>query len=141
MPSYNKVLLMGHLTRDVEIRHLPSGQAVGNFGLAMNRKFKTADGELREEVTFVDCEVWGKTAENFTRFFSKGKAVFLEGRLKLDTWEDKTDGSKRSKLKVTVDTFEFVESKGDGGGESRGNAEPKPRKGDAPKINDEDIPF
>lgn len=137
MPNYNKVLLMGNLTRDVEIRHLPNGQAVGNFGMAMNRKFKTADGELREETTFVDCEVWGKVAEKFTRFFSKGKPVFIEGRLKLDTWQDKTDGSNRSKLKVTVDTFEFVESRGGGDAPAKASAASKPR----PDLNDEDIPF
>lgn len=117
MGNYNKVLLMGNLTRDVELRHLPNGtQQVGNFGIAVNRKWRDQQGELREEVTFVDCEVWGKTAENMAKFFSKGSPVFLEGRLKLDTWQDKNDGTNRSKLKVVIESFEFAGSKGEGGG-------------------------
>ena len=124
MGSYNKVLLMGNLTRDIEVRHLPSGQAVGNIGLAVNRRWRDQNsGEMREEVTFVDCEAWGKTAENMAKFFTKGRPVFIEGRLKLDTWQDKTDGSNRSKLKVVVESFEFVDSKGgDGGGGAGGGS-------------------
>jgi len=117
--SYNKVLLMGNLTRDVELKHTSSNMAVGNFGLAVNRKWRSNEGEMREEVTFVDCEVWGRTAENMARFFSKGRPVFIEGRLKLDTWEDKNDGSKRSKMRVVVEKFEFIDS-GSGGGGSGG---------------------
>ena len=87
MGSYNKVLLMGNLTRDIEVRHLPSGQAVGNIGLAVNRRWRDQNsGELKEETTFVDCEAWGKTAENISKFFSKGKPIFIEGRLRLDTY-------------------------------------------------------
>jgi len=125
--SLNKVMLMGNLTRDVEIRHISGDNAVGNFGIAVNRKFRTRDGENREEVTFVDCEAWGRTAEVMAQYLSKGRPVFLEGRLKLDTWQDKTDGSNRSKLKVVVETFQFVDSRNDGGGgggggsSSRGN--------------------
>lgn len=162
MGSYNKVLLMGNLTRDIEVRHLPSGQAVGNVGLAVNRKFKTADGELREEVTYVDCEAWGKTAENMAKFFSKGRPIFIEGRLKLDTWQDKTDGSNRSKLKVVIDNFQFVDSKGggEGGGGggnvvtrgNRGGGRPAPANtgggeefsgggGGGGQIDEDDIPF
>lgn len=123
MASYNKVLLMGNLTRDIEVRHLPSGQAVANVGLAVNRRFKTNEGEQREEVTYVDCEAWGKTAEIMAKFLSKGRPVFVEGRLKLDTWQDKTDGSNRSKMKVVVESFQFIDSKGGpggGGGEGGG---------------------
>lgn len=117
MASYNKVILMGNITRDIELRNLPSGMAVATIGIAVNRKWRDQNtNELREEVTFVDCEAFGKTAENIAKFFSKGKPIFLEGRLKLDTWKDKTDGSNRSKLKVMVDSFEFIESKGGGGG-------------------------
>ena len=121
MASYNKVILMGNLTRDVELKYTPGNQAVAKIGLAVNRKYKTKEGELKEEVTFVDCEAWGYTAENINKWFSKGKPIFLEGRLKLDQWQDK-DGSNRSKLKVVVDSFEFVGSKGDGssGGGSGG---------------------
>ena len=113
MANYNKVLLMGNLTRDVQLRFLPSQMQVAEFGLAINRRFKTANGEDREEVCFVDCTAWGKTAENINRFFQKGKPIFVEGRLKYDTWEDKQGGGKRSKLGVVVDRFEFIGAKGD----------------------------
>lgn len=113
--SFNKVFLMGNLTRDVEIRHTSGNQAVGNFGIAVNRRYKTASGEQREDVTFVDCEAWGRTAEIMAQYFAKGRPVFLEGRLKLDQWEGK-DGSKQSKLRVVVENFQFVDSGGGGGG-------------------------
>src|SRR6185436_12701559 len=118
MGNYNKVLLMGNITRDIELRHLPaSNSAVCQIGLAVNRKWRDADsGEMKEEVTFVDCDAFGKTAENIAKFFSKGRPIFIEGRLKLDTWKDKTDGSNRSKLKVVVENFQFVDSKGGGAG-------------------------
>ncbi len=117
MANYNKVLLMGNITRDIEVRTLPSQSSVAQIGIAVNRKWRdTNTNEMREEVTFVDCEAFGKTAETIAKFFSKGKPIFLEGRLKLDQWKDKTDGSNRSKLKVVIENFQFVESKGGGGG-------------------------
>jgi single-strand DNA-binding protein len=107
---------MGNLTRDVELRYTPNGnQAVANFGIACNRKFKTQSGEEREEVTFVDCEAWGRTGEIMKEYLSKGRPVFVEGRLKLDQWEDK-EGKKQSKLRVVVENFQFIDSKGGGGG-------------------------
>ena len=112
--SFNKVLLMGNLTRDIELRHISGDMAVANFGLAVNRRFRTKDGENREEVTFVDCEAWGRTAEIMSQYITKGRPVFLEGRLKLDTWQDK-DGGNRSKLKVVIENFQFVDSRNDGG--------------------------
>lgn len=118
MASYNKVLLMGNLTRDVELKHIASGQAVAQLGLAVNRRFKTKDGEEREEVTFVDCEAWGRQAEVIHQYFSKGKPIFVEGRLKLDSWEDK-EGKKQSKLRVVIEEFQFVGGR-DGGGEGGG---------------------
>lgn len=122
MPNYNKVLLMGNLTRDVELKYTPSNMAVANLGIAVNRKYKGNDGETKEEVTFVDCEAWSQTAENISKWFSKGKPIFLEGRLKLDQWQDK-DGGNRSKLKVVIENFQFVDSKsGGGGGGGSGNA-------------------
>ncbi len=114
MASYNKVILMGNLTRDVQLKHTAS-QAVADISIAVNRKFKTKDGQEREEVTYVDCECWGPRAEVIAKFFSKGKPIFIEGRLKLDSWEDK-DGQKRSKLKVSIDSFEFVGGSGGGTG-------------------------
>jgi single-strand DNA-binding protein len=157
MANYNKVLLMGNITRDIELRALPSGNSVATIGLAVNRKWRDQQsGEMKEDVTFVDCEAFGKTAENISKFFAKGKPIFLEGRLKLDTWQDKTDGSKRSKLKVVVEGFEFIESRGGGGqgagGESAPRATVRPATGAArpaaaasqpayEEIQSDDIPF
>jgi single-strand DNA-binding protein len=116
--SFNKVILLGNLTRDVELRHTPNNQAVANVGIAVNRRYKTDSGEQREEVTFVDLEAWGKTAEVMSQYLSKGRPVFIEGRLKLDTWQDKQSGENRSKMKVVVESFQFVDSRagGEGGG-------------------------
>ncbi len=112
MASLNKVLLIGNLTRDPEVRMLPSGRPVCKFGLAVNRNFKDAEGNRREETTFVDVESFGPRGEALARFFSKGKPIFVEGRLKLDQWESQT-GEKRSKLLVVLDNWQFVGSKHD----------------------------
>jgi single-strand DNA-binding protein len=114
--SLNKVMLMGNITRDIELRHTSGNQAVATIGLAMNRRWRTPEGEQREEVTFVDCDAWGKTAEMIAQYFAKGRPIMIEGRLKLDTWQDKESGGNRSKLKVVIETFYFVDSKGGGGG-------------------------
>lgn len=129
MASFNKVILLGNLTRDIELRHTSSSQAVANFGVAMNRRFRTAAGEDREETTFVDCEAWGQTGEVMAKYLSKGKPVFIEGRLKLDQWQDK-DGNKQSKLRVVVENFQFVESRagGQGGGPPTERSDGAPRE-------------
>ncbi len=118
MASFNKVLLMGNLTRDPQLKYLPSQTAVVEFGVACNRKFKTANGEDKEEVTFVDVTSFGKQAEVINQYFQKGKPIFIEGRLKFDSWEDKQGGGKRSKLTVVIENFQFVGGRdgGDGGG-------------------------
>ncbi len=116
--NFNKVFLMGNLTRDVEVRQAGSTQ-VANIGLAVNRRFRTQDGQNREETTFVDCEAWGRTAEVMAQYLAKGRPVFIEGRLRLDTWQDKESGGNRSKLKVIVENFQFVDSRG-GEGEGGG---------------------
>jgi single-strand DNA-binding protein len=113
--NFNKVFLLGNLTRDVELRHTSGNTAVANLGVAVNRRFRTQSGEQREETTFVDCEAWGRTAEVMSQYLAKGRPVFIEGRLKLDQWEGK-DGSKQSKLRVVVENFQFVDSGGGGGG-------------------------
>jgi len=115
MASYNKVLLMGNLTRDPQLKYLPSQMAVAEFGIACNRRFKTAAGEDRDEVTFVDVSAFGKTGELINQYFTKGKPIFIEGRLKYDQWEDKQGGGKRSKLHVIAENFQFIGGK-DGGG-------------------------
>lgn len=135
MPNYNKVLLMGNLTRDVELRHLQSGTSVGGFGLAVNRRYKDGGGQTKEDVLFVDCEAWGTTAENLAKYLQKGRPVFVEGRLKLDEWQDK-DGVRRSKIKVVVESFQFVDNKPSQTGEGPGakTAQGGPAEGG-------DIPF
>lgn len=108
--NLNRVLLAGNLTRDPQIRFLANEKAVGEFGLAVNRRFKDANGEAKEEVTFVDIEVWGRTAELVGQYLTKGKGCFIEGRLKLDSWDDKETGQKRSKLRVVADQVQFTGS-------------------------------
>ena len=121
MANVNKVILIGNLTRTPELRQTSSGQCVAEFGLAVNRKYATESGEKREEVTFVDITVWGRTAELAGKYLTKGRQVYLEGRLQLSTWDDKMTGEKRSKLKVVGEHIEFLgqradESTGDGAG-------------------------
>jgi len=117
MSSFNKVLLMGNLTRDPETRFTSSGTAVVNFGLAVNERFQGADGQWQERPTFIDVTMFGKRGEAFAKFHTKGKSAFIEGKLRLDTWEDKNGGGKRSKLYVVGDSWEFVGAgAGPGGG-------------------------
>lgn len=110
MASFNKVILAGNLTRDPELRYTPKGQAVARIGIAVNRRWKTETGETREEVTFVDVDVWGRQAEVISQYFKKGTPILVEGRLKLDTWEDKNTHQKQSKLRVVLESFSFLES-------------------------------
>jgi single-strand DNA-binding protein len=113
-------MLMGNLTRDPEIKYTPKGTAIANFGIAVNRTFTTADGgEKREEVTFIDLEAFGRTAEIIGEYFKKGRPIYVEGRLKLDSWDDKQTGKKMSKLRVVVESFEFLGGR-EGGGEGGG---------------------
>jgi single-strand DNA-binding protein len=116
MSSFNKVMLMGNLTRDPQLKYLPSQTAVAEFGIACNRKFRTATGEDREEVTFVDIAAFGKTGELINQYFTKGKPIFIEGRLKFDQWEDRQGGGKRSKLTVVAENFQFIGGRDGGGG-------------------------
>jgi single-strand DNA-binding protein len=114
MPSFNRVTLMGNLTRDPQLKQLPSNTTVAEFGLAMSRRFKTQAGEDREEVCFVDCSAFGRQAEVIGQYCTKGKPLFVEGRLKYDQWDDKTSGLRRSKLTVVVESFQFVGGPQDG---------------------------
>jgi single-strand DNA-binding protein len=121
MASFNKVILMGNLTRDVEIRYIPSGMAVAEVGLAVNDRRKGQNGEWVEETTFVDVTLWGRQAEIAGEYLSKGSPVLIEGRLKLDQWEK--DGQKRSKLRVVAENMRMLGGKGGGGG-GRGGPPP-----------------
>ncbi len=122
MANYNKILLMGNLTRDPELSYLPSNTPVVEFGLAVNRRYRRQDGEQGEETLFIDCKSFGRQAEVINQYLSKGRGVFVEGRLQLDQWEDKQSGQKRSKHRVVVENFQFLDGRGDGdsGGSSGG---------------------
>ena len=109
MANYNKVLLLGNLTRDPQLSYTPNQTAVVDFGLATNRKWTAQDGNQREETCFIDCRAFGRQAENINKYLSKGRLVFIEGRLTFDTWTAQ-DGSKRSKHRVTVENFQFMPS-------------------------------
>lgn len=112
MPNLNKVMLMGNLTRDPELRYTPNNTAVTNIGLAINRTwFDKNTNQKNEETTFVDCEAWGRTAEVINEHLSKGRPIYVEGRLKLDQWQDKESGANRSKMKIVVESFEFIDSR------------------------------
>jgi len=121
MASYNKVLLLGNCTRDPELKYTPKGTAVAELGLAVNRVYTADNGEKREETTFVDVTFWGRQAEIVGEYLKKGRPVFIEGRLQLDTWDDKQTGAKRSKLKVIAEGMQLLGGRqegGEGGGES-----------------------
>ncbi|MCH7225998.1 single-stranded DNA-binding protein [Haloferula sp. A504] len=159
MANLNKVMLIGNLTRDPELRYTPKGTAVADLGLAVNRRVSDGNGNWSDETTFVDVTVWGNTAENSQKYLSKGRGVFIEGRLQLDTWEDKQSGQKRSKLKVVGENVQFLPDGraggggGGGGGRSQSSdndssqQEDKPQGGSAADVGDydgddgDDIPF
>ena len=157
MASLNKVFLMGNLTRDPELRVTPKGTPICQFGLAVNRQFKDDSGQTRDETTFVDIEAWGRQGETISKYCSKGRPLFVEGRLKLDTWDDKTTGQKRSKMRIVLENFQFLGGReGAGGGSPSGGSDeggdhpverssPPPRTAPRPAPAadniDEDIPF
>jgi single-strand DNA-binding protein len=168
MASFNKVFLMGNLTRDPQLKYLPNQTAVVEFGIACNRRWKGPNGEDREEVTFVDITAFGKQAEVINQYCQKGKPIFIEGRLKYDQWEDKQGGGKRSKITVVIENFQFIGGRdgGGGGGGGQNNSEGddqrqsrSPQRGnqrgpqqqsrpapeqpfnDEPQFKEEDIPF
>lgn len=132
MSSFNKIILLGNLTRDPQLKQLASGTSVCEFGIACNRKYKTADGEAREEVAFVDCASFGKQAEILGQFLIKGKPILIEGHLKFDSWEDKNGGGKRSKLSVVIENFQFIGSRGDSPGDGDDQAERSPSRQQQP---------
>ncbi|MBQ6534824.1 MAG: single-stranded DNA-binding protein [Opitutales bacterium] len=159
MASFNKVILMGNLTRDPELRQTQSGTSVCRFSIAVNRSYSSQDGSMRDETCFVEIDCFGKSAENVAKYFSKGRPILVEGRLRQDSWEDKQTGQKRTKLMVVLERFEFVGSRNSdgnsGGGYSGGNSgggydneytpqprggsrQPRPRNDD---MEDDDVPF
>ena len=152
MASFNKVILAGNLTRDPELRYTPKGTAVAKIGLAVNRTWTGEDGQKKEEVNFIDVEAWGRQGEVIAQYMKKGRPLLVEGRLKLDSWEDKNTKQKVSKLKVVLESFSFIDSKpGDAGGGAPAPAPSRPAapsaapaaepiEGDGPPESD-DVPF
>jgi single-strand DNA-binding protein len=149
MASFNRVILVGNLTRDPELRYLPKGTAVAQLGVAVNRQWKSDSGEAREEVTFVDVEAFGRSAEVIGQYLKKGRPILIEGRLKLDTWEDKQTNQKRSKLKVVLESFQFLDAgRGEGAPAGAPAAGRRPVAGDSGPVSepeappvDDDVPF
>jgi single-strand DNA-binding protein len=149
MASYNKVILVGNLTRDPELRYTPKGLAIAKLGLAVNRVWKTETGESKEEVTFIDIDAFGKQAETIGQYLKKGRPILVEGRLRLDQWDDKQTGQKRSKLGVVLEAFQFLDS----GNRAEGAparppaaaaapaAAPAPAESEAPEPEQDDVPF
>lgn len=152
--SYNKVFLMGNLTRDPETRVTPGGLTITKLGLAVNRRYRTREGEQKEETTFVDIDAFGAPAETIQKYCSKGSGLFVEGRLRLDQWQDKNTGENRSKLNVVLDNFQFIGGRGDsesGGSGGGGYEESSPprresiakstKKAQDDEFSDDDVPF
>ena len=145
MASFNKVILLGNLTRDPEVRYTPKGSAVCDLGIAVNRQYTLDSGEKREEVTFVDVVLWARLAEIAGEYLKKGRPVFIEGRLQMDTWDDKQTWHKRSKLRVIGETMQLLGGRPPGtgggeGGEPRGKTTPPPKSA-AAEPDDDEIPF
>lgn len=161
MASVNKVILIGNLTRDPELRYTPKGSAVCEVGLAVNRKYKLESGESREEVTYLDVTFWGKQGETVSKWMKKGRPLYIEGRLQMDTWEDKTSGQKRSKIRIIAEEFQFLGGDRTGGGPEEGGGQrydndrsgpssasqaPRPAPSNmsddgGPNLDEDDIPF
>jgi len=150
MASFNKVILLGNLTRDPEVRYTPKGSAVCDLGIAINRQYTLDSGEKREEVTYVDVVLWSRLAEIAGEYLKKGRPVFIEGRLQLDTWDDKQTGQKRNKLRVIGETMQLLGGRPPGagggapaeGGEARpAKSTPPPKAGAAAEPDDDEIPF
>lgn len=142
--SVNKVMLIGNLTRDPEIKYTPKGSAIAEIGLAINRNYTTDGGEKREEVTFVDVTLWGRIAEVAGEYCKKGDPLFVEGRLQLDQWDDKATGQKRSKLKVVGEAIQLLGQKRSGEQGDTSSAPPKRKieaDPDLDKAADDDIPY
>lgn len=151
MANFNKVILAGNLTRDPELRYTPRGTAVARIGMALNRSYRTESGEQRDETTFVDIEAFGRQAEVISQYMRKGRPLLVEGRLKLDQWDDKNTGQKQSKLRVVLESFSFLDSgRPEAGGEPAANrpaparpparAVETPEEG-APPPDEDDVPF
>ena len=143
MPNYNKVILMGNLTRDPEVREV-SGNTIARLGLAGNRSWRNKEGQQQEETVFVDVDAFGRQAETIAQYLKKGRPIMIEGRLKLDQWEDKQTGQKRSKMGVVLDRFEFIDSRGEVGANENKRGADTPQQPQSPPSagqGEDDVPF
>jgi len=138
MASFNKVIIAGNLTRDPELRYTPKGTAIAQITLAVNRKWKAETGEMREEVSFIDVDAFGRQAEVIGQYLKKGRPFLVEGRLKQDTWEDKNTKQKQSKIKVVLEGFSFIDSNRDAAGDA--GAAPAAASAPAPEAADTEVP-
>ena len=136
MPHYNKVIIIGHMARDPELKYTSTGSAVGSFTVGINREWKGKDGEAKKDVAWVGCEAWGKSAETISQYMRKGSAILVDGRLQTDSWEDKATGKKQSKLKVVVESFQFMGKREDNGAPSEQSEPQEPARA----IREEDVP-
>jgi single-strand DNA-binding protein len=140
MASFNKVILVGNLTRDVELKHLPKGTAVCNLSMAVNRRWKTESGEDKEDVYYAECKAFGKQAETIAQYVKKGHPLLVEGRLTREEWDDKKTGEKRSTTRIMIETFQFLKGRDEG-------TAPAPRRESAPAApkpdldDSDDLPF
>jgi single-strand DNA-binding protein len=144
MPNLNKVFLMGNLTKDLELKYGKNGQPVTNIRLAINRVYTTQTGEKKEDVCFLTAVVWGKQAETCHTYLKKGSAVFIEGRLHLNTWDDAASGQKKSMLEVVADRVQFLDRKKKEEGEGEGSAPPAGEGGsepESPQSGGDSVPF
>jgi single-strand DNA-binding protein len=147
MASFNKVILLGNLTRDPEVRYTPKGSAVCDLGIAVNRVYTTEGGERREEVTFVDVVLWARLAEIAGEYLKKGRPVFIEGRLQMDTWDDKQTGQKRTKLRVVGESMQLLGGRPGGAAGAGESAEENrqaitpPKRTAQPGPDEDEIPF
>ncbi|MEM1164771.1 MAG: single-stranded DNA-binding protein [Planctomycetota bacterium] len=152
--SFNKVILLGNLTRDIEMRQTGSGLNIGRLGLAVNDRVKDQSGQWTDKANFIDCVAFGRTAEIMSQYLGKGSSVFIEGKLSWSQWQDKNSGQNRSKLEVIVDNFQFVDSRQDrqggggggysGGGRSQPTSQAEPAPAPAHQfepVSEDDIPF
>jgi single-strand DNA-binding protein len=156
MASFNKVILMGNVTRDPELRYTPKGMAIAKIGLAVNRSWRNEAGETKEEVTFVDIDAFGRQAETIGQYIKKGSPLFVEGRLRLDQWDDKQTGQKRSRLGIVLENFQFIGAPRTDGGSpdaprrnssapaaapSSATSAPPVAEPDGPPPEEDDVPF
>jgi len=152
MASFNKVILIGNLTRDVELKYLPKGTPVCNLSMAVNRRWKTEAGEEKEDVYFAECKAFGKQAETLAQYVKKGHPLLVEGRLTREEWDDKKTGDKRSTTRIMIETFQFLKGRDEGEAPTSRRADegdaPTPRRAIAPAVaapkldlDEDDVPF